>query len=330
MAWQEERGAALGAAREACRVCEAVREGLVSAETLWKGDRSPVTVADFCSQALICRRLLAAFPGTAIVAEEDADDLRGAGTSATRRRVLEYARLVEPSLSEADLLDALMLGRGRAEPAGRFWVIDPVDGTKGYLRGEQYAVAIALIEEGRVVLGVLGCPRLPAAPGPSEAPPGGLFHAARGQGARALGPGGGPEEALSVSRQGNPAEAVLCESVEAAHSSQGEAARIAEVLGVRAAPLRMDSQAKYAAVARGEADIYLRLPTRADYEEKVWDHAAGALLVAEAGGHVSDAHGRPLDFAQGRTLRANRGVVATNGALREPVERAVSRVLAAD
>ncbi len=77
----------------------------------------------------------------------------------------------------------------------------------------------------------------------------------------------------------------------------------------------MDSQAKYAVVARGEADIYMRLPTRADYEEKIWDHAAGVLILLEAGGAVSDIDGVDLDFTRGRTLSANRGILATNGRL---------------
>ena len=75
----------------------------------------------------------------------------------------------------------------------------------------------------------------------------------------------------------------------------------------------MDSQAKYGIVARGEAEIYLRMPTRADYREKIWDHAAGALIVEEAGGTVTDIMGRPLDFHHGRELSANRGVIVTNG-----------------
>jgi 3'(2'), 5'-bisphosphate nucleotidase len=79
-------------------------------------------------------------------------------------------------------------------------------------------------------------------------------------------------------------------------------------------------------VARGDADIYLRLPTRADYEEKIWDHAAGELLVREAGGRVSDMRGRPLEFSRGRTLSGNRGAIATNGALHDRVVSATRRV----
>jgi len=71
----------------------------------------------------------------------------------------------------------------------------------------------------------------------------------------------------------------------------------------------MDSQAKYGALARGDASLYLRVPTRFSggmvYEEKIWDHASGWLLVKEAGGEVGDCWGRDLDFGRGRTLKGN-------------------------
>lgn len=124
---------------------------------------------------------------------------------------------------------------------------------------------------------------------------------------------------LRVSECSGPKAARVCESVEAAHSSHDDAARVAEHLGIATDPVRLDSQAKYGIVAAGEAEIYLRLPTRADYREKIWDHAAGALLVAEAGGTVTDVAGKPLEFHHGRELSANRGVIATNGHLHEQV-----------
>ncbi len=80
-------------------------------------------------------------------------------------------------------------------------------------------------------------------------------------------------------------------------------------------------------MARGDASIYLRLPTRKDYEEKIWDHAAGWMVVNEAGGRVSDVRGEPLDFSIGRTLKNNKGVVATNGHLHDQVIQAVRQVL---
>jgi 3'(2'), 5'-bisphosphate nucleotidase len=103
--------------------------------------------------------------------------------------------------------------------------------------------------------------------------------------------------------------------VEAAHGDQALQERIAAAVGVTASPLRMDSQAKYGAVARGDAILYLRLPSpkSPDYREKIWDHAAGSIVVEEAGGRVTDMHGKPLDFSGGRRMEDNRGVVVSNG-----------------
>jgi 3'(2'), 5'-bisphosphate nucleotidase len=89
----------------------------------------------------------------------------------------------------------------------------------------------------------------------------------------------------------------------------------------------MDSQAKYAGLARGDASIYLRLPTRKDYQEKIWDHAAGLIVVEEAGGRVTDVRGAPLDFGRGGTLAGNSGVIATNGPIHDEVLAAVMKVL---
>ena len=125
----------------------------------------------------------------------------------------------------------------------------------------------------------------------------------------------------------DPAAAVFCESVESGHSAHDDSAEVARRLGVTAPPCRIDSQCKYAAVARGDASIYLRLPTRADYEEKIWDHAAGWAVITEAGGAVTDVRGEPLNFSIGRTLRNNKGVVATNGRIHDEVIAAVRAVL---
>ena len=73
--------------------------------------------------------------------------------------------------------------------------------------------------------------------------------------------------------------------------------------------------------------MYLRLPTRPDYEEKIWDHAAGSIVITEAGGRVTDVRGVDLDFSLGRTLKDNKGVIVTNGHLHERVLGAVKQVL---
>ncbi len=98
-----------------------------------------------------------------------------------------------------------------------------------------------------------------------------------------------------------------------------------ETLGSEAPPVLMDSQAKYSALASGRADLLFRLPTpsRPDYKEKIWDQAAGSIVLEESGGRVTDLAGRPLDFSRGRTLQGNTGVLASNGSLHERALKAV-------
>ncbi|MEQ8664039.1 MAG: inositol monophosphatase family protein, partial [Gammaproteobacteria bacterium] len=115
--------------------------------------------------------------------------------------------------------------------------------------------------------------------------------------------------AIHASRDEDVRGMRVCESVEAAHSRLDDTARIVAHLGAAGTPARLDSQCKYAVVARGQADAYLRLPTQPGYVEKIWDHAAGKIVAEEAGAVVSDVRGQPLDFSHGSGLSANRGVV---------------------
>ncbi len=318
---RDKMAAAIEAVRAAARVTRAVQAELVTADTLSKKDKSPVTVADFASQAVVGAMLGEAFPEVPMVGEEDAAELREGGNEGLRARVVEQVRSAyRAGAGEDEVLR--WIDRGGHDPlasnAERYWTLDPIDGTKGFLRREQYAIALALIEKGEVVLAVLGCPNLH----------GGLVLAAeRGAGAREVAEDGS-EKRVTVSGVAKPQAASLCESVESGHSDQGQSAEIARRLGITREPVRMDSQAKYAGVARGDAEIYLRLPTRADYREKIWDHAAGMLCVVEAGGRVTDAEGKPLDFSRGRTLTENRGIIATNGPIHDAVVDAVRVSLA--
>ncbi len=327
MSYEKERRVAIEAVRQACRLCQTVRATLVSNETMAKKDKSPVTVADFGAQAVVVSALLAAFPGEQIVGEEEATELRTEEGRALKDKVVRSVRAVVPSLDEPGILAAIDYATCNGGPEGRYWTLDPIDGTKGFLRGEQYAVALALMEQGQVVLGALGCPNLPIDPRKPDDGKGCLFVAVRGEGAVVRSLEDPMERPLAVTPVTDPAQASFCESVEAGHSSHGHSAQISQRLGVVAPSVRMDSQCKYAAVARGEASVYLRLPTRSDYEEKIWDHAAGWIVVKEAGGEVTDVRGEPLDFRQGRTLRRNKGVVATNGRVHARVIEAVRAVL---
>ena len=327
VSYEKERAVAVEAVRQACRLCQAVRATLISDETMAKKDRSPVTVADFGAQAVVVSIVLGAFAGQNIVGEEEATELRTEAGRSLKDKVVRAVRAVAPGLGEREVLAAIDHAIHPAGPTGRYWTLDPIDGTKGFLRGEQYAVALALIEEGRVVLGVLGCPNLPVVHTQPDGPHGCLFVAVRGAGAVMCGLDEPAERPIAVSSVTEAAAASFCESVESGHSAHDRAAVIARQLGVSAPPVRMDSQCKYAAVARGDASVYLRLPTKSDYEEKIWDHAAGWIVVKEAGGQVTDVRGEPLDFSLGRTLRNNKGVVATNGRLHDQIIAAVREVL---
>lgn len=329
MAYEREREVAIEAVREASRLCRVVQQQLVEGHTLAKDDRSPVTVADFGAQAVVSHLLEQAFPEDPLVGEEDASALRS-GPAELRDAVAARVREVLPSLDPDAVLDAIDRGRAPGGRQGRFWTLDPIDGTKGFLRLEQYAVALALVEDGEVVLGVLGCPNLPVRADQPGGERGCLFVAVRGEGAHVARLDGDGEQPVRVDRVDDPSLAVFCESVEKAHSAHSHSARVAEILGITRPPFRIDSQCKYAAVARGDASVYLRLPTKPGYTEKLWDHAAGLRIVLEAGGRVTDIDGRPLDPGAGRTLANNRGrgVIVTNGRLHDRVLEAVRQALA--
>jgi 3'-phosphoadenosine 5'-phosphosulfate (PAPS) 3'-phosphatase len=193
----------------------------------------------------------------------------------------------------------------------------------GFLRGEQYAVCLTLISQGVPVLGLLACPNLPFPSLKAPTSKGSFFLATAGAGAfqRSLTlPLDLSPEATENSGTSNPFIPInlphsstagphaILESVEASHSSHAINEAISSSIEI-GEHLRMDSQAKYGALARGDGEMYLRVPTKYSggkaYQEKVWDHASGYVLVKEAGGKVGDCWGRELDFGVGRTLKSN-------------------------
>ncbi|PRQ49413.1 putative phosphoric monoester hydrolase [Rosa chinensis] len=247
---------------------------------------------------------------------------------------------IDSNLTTEDVLRAIDNGKSEGGSCGRHWVLDPIDGTKGhhwgfyikelfqcdlkhscflcdlqlnnrlvslqgcqssiwkslvhiycvsmFVRGDQYAIALALLDEGKVVLGVLACPNLPLA----------NIYAAIGWFIIAK---------VYVSATENPEDASFFESYEAAHSLHVLSSTIAKKLGVKAPLVRIDSQAKYGALSRGDGAIYLRFPHKG-YREKIWDHAAGCIVVTEAGGVVTDAAGNPLDISKGSYLDLETGI----------------------
>jgi 3'(2'), 5'-bisphosphate nucleotidase len=304
-------------ARAAALLCEQVRRELVG-EAITKEDKSPVTVADFGAQAVICRRLAHEFSADPVVGEEDSAALRAPDGADALSRVTEYVGRTVSGASSGDVTEWIDHGNGSVSP--RYWTLDPIDGTKGFLRGDQYAVALALVVDGDVKVGVLACPYLPFTPGNSDER-GVLFTAVRGQGAFLEPLAGGTARQIHVTTAQDAGSFRMVESVESKHGDHSLQGRIARNVGIRTESVRMDSQAKYGAVARGAAVLYLRRPSprTPDYRENIWDHAAGALVVEEAGGTVTDLRGTPLDFANGTRMVDNRGVVVSNGRIHRQV-----------
>lgn len=319
--FRRELEAGLRAVRQAALLCREVQSGITT-ESLAKQDNSPVTVADYGSQAVICRLLAAEFPEDPVIGEEGAAELRTPEGAVFLQQVLDLCAKNGAPGTTADVCGWIDHG-GASQYSPRFWTLDPIDGTKGFLRKEQYAISLALIVNGEIELGILGCPNMNFPGGE----PGVLAWAVRGYGAwqQPLFSSEQPAVAVRTSGTSEPSDLVICESVESGHSAHDWSGLIAGDLSVRRTALRMDSQCKYLAVARGEADLYLRLPTKRGYQEKIWDHAGGVLLVLEAGGQVTDISGRLLNFRQGATLALNEGVVATNGRVHPVVLRAIER-----
>jgi len=327
-------GPASEAALLAARVCRTVQQRLESVRALTKDDRSPVTVADYASQAVVSATLRERLGGGSapktLVAEEDAAFLRDPARASYLEATLEAARTVLPDLTAETLLDLIDLGAGDPGSAP-FWTLDPVDGTKGFLRGQQYAIALGLVEAGAPVLGVLACPNLPVmadAPVDVADPDGSMYVAVRGAGLeeRLCVPGSSRTRQLEPTLPPADRRILACASVEKAHASVSDTDRVLQFLNANPDVLRVDSSAKYALVARGQADAYLRLPTRADYVERIWDHAAGTVVAEEAGCIVSDIHGRRLDFSHGRGLEKNRGIVVAQRGAHERIIRAIEQL----
>lgn len=313
---------AILAALQASVLCERVRSDLAGRQFLLKKDRSPVTVADYGSQALICKLIKDKFPEDPIVAEEDSKELRRPDRSSILEQVTSYVDALIPA-SSPEVCSWIDFGSNSV--SDRFWTLDPIDGTKGFLRGDQYAIALALIKKGRVILGILACPNLHSDVRHPSGEKGCLFLALKGKGAVQMDRRGANKRPISVSKVSTPSDAVITESVEPDHADRLAHRRLAEKLNISKPPLRMDSQAKYGIVARGEVALYLRMPSPSEpgYKENIWDHAAGAIIAEEAGGRVTDIVGRSLDFSSGTRMEKNYGILVSNGMLHEVVLKAL-------
>jgi 3'(2'), 5'-bisphosphate nucleotidase len=339
MLYEREKQVAIAAVTAAANLCEQVRREQGSL-AIAKSDQSPVTIADFGAQALICKALSEAFPTDSVIGEEDSAMLRVSVSGATpdeqapstsstvTERLAQVTHYVQTQVADAtpEAVTA-WIDWGNGQVKSRYWTLDPIDGTKGYVRGDQYAIALALVEAGEVKLGVLGCPALPIDAAHPNGERGVLFVAVRGQGTIMIPLAGGEPHLLHVTNANDVDSRRLVESVEWAHGNKVLQEAVAKAVGLTTPVLQIDSQAKYGVVARGQAALHIRFPPSQlpEKRENTWDHAAGAIVVEEAGGRVTDMYGQPLDFSFGTKLINNQGIIASNGAIHEAVLSAVAQ-----
>ena len=337
---------ALEAVRKACAITLALQPDSsqrITTKTVSKLDLSPVTVGDFAAQAVVLRHLHEAFVHDSFIAEESSQAL--ADDEGLSKEVLAATSMESVEI----VMDSIQLGKqyelwdevGRPP---RVWCLDPIDGTKGFLRGKreggQYCVALALLEDGLPSIGVLGCPNLPASPvdfdyawRQDETPDnnqgsrGCIFVACQGGGCYQL-PfiPGAPSQLLHVTPNDgsikDPSEGRFCIGVERFSDALGLCARTARILlgddaltddGEIVNARRIDSQAKYGVLARAGAEYYARLP-KPGYVEWIWDHAAGYVVLTEAGGQMTDQAGKEIDFSLGAKMSDHvSGVLGSNG-----------------
>jgi 3'(2'), 5'-bisphosphate nucleotidase len=206
-----------------------------------KVDGSPVTLADEAAEAVILPALRALTPGIPVVSEEE-----------------------------------VAQGIGPSRVGARFWLVDPLDGTKEFLNGRgEFTVNIALIDDGRPVLGVVVAPALGETYGGTEG------------------------EAYLIDATGT--RKILCrtppaegETVVGSRSHGDAAAMDAFLKDRRVAAFRAaGSSLKLCLIARGDADLYPRLGTTME-----WDIAAGHAVLAAAGGGVTTVDGAPFVYGK--------------------------------
>jgi 3'(2'), 5'-bisphosphate nucleotidase len=285
-------------ARVAAGICQNIQSELVDPSQ--KGGREPVTIADYASQALIGHALAENFPDDGVLSEERSEEFMLLLNDQQRALVQQFVTdAVGGYVFEEQVCAWLDFGKQQHD-AERLWIVDPIDGTKGFLRRQHYCVAISLMIGGEPVLGVLASPGFYS---DEENPP--------------------DDPGAFV----DPVQATLLTSYESKHTDMSFLDSVAKALGRGPdAPKRgLDSQDKYGMVAAGMGDVYLRIVPEPDFREKLWDHAAGCVIVTEAGGRMTDIHGQPINWATGTRMVNNRGVLVSNRFLHDMLLEAIAK-----
>jgi 3'(2'), 5'-bisphosphate nucleotidase len=239
-----------------------------------------------------------------------------------------------------ELFEAIDLGgSGKGGHEGRIWMLDPIDGTAKFLRGEQYAVSLALVKDGREVVGVIGCPNLSLKTGRVEETSvdaegmGFMLSAVRGEGAviRPMGKGGlRPAQRIERSVDG-PKDIKDLHFVDYTTSetyATEKVRRVAATLGAVFPWTEIwSSHMRYVSLIVGDGDVQVRIPVKKNSAFYVWDHAGTQLIYTEIGGKITDLEGNDIEFGMGRQLSSNWGLVAAKEGVHARILQVVKDVL---
>ncbi|MCB2211171.1 hypothetical protein KQI52_03560 [bacterium] len=302
---EQEQAIITRAMLNAAKATLLVREAGAKDASWSKEDKTPVTIADLASQAILLHEVASIRPKDRVHAEEEAETITDEAKANPVREIIE--EVTGASLSLGELRDRISY-RGEGT-SGADWFIDPIDGTKGYVAGLFYAVAC-----GRAVNGELseGWMAVPTGDTRMQDITGKLFLSRQGKGVKRFNIATGAEETFT--RRDAPK---LADGGRLAVIGSRAHDKVAAPEGVdtdkwQVELFPMDSMAKYAALATGAAEVYPRNPSPKFGAQYYWDHAAGALLVAEAGGKITDLEGKPIDWTQGDRMTANEGIFAAS------------------
>ena len=256
-----------------------------------KQDKSPVTIADFASQIFILSELKEKFSEDQIFAEEERSLISEDEESLIKKCFNEI------NFEPYEDIRAILNYRG--PPSARQWTVDPIDGTKGYIRGLSYAVGIGLMENSDPKVCAISVPNY-------KKEYGAVFIAEKGKGAQAS-YGNQEFTLINVSPQIELKSSIMCQSL---HHNAKWVVRLAEMIHAKNV-IQMDGMGKFCMVADGSADLYVR--EMVTTYSSSWDYMPGILLVKEAGGMVSDLHNEQLKFKKSICLWTAPGLVVSNG-----------------
>ncbi|KAF2016808.1 carbohydrate phosphatase [Aaosphaeria arxii CBS 175.79] len=314
----------------------------------FKSDSSVVTIADFAVQAMIIAMLRDAFPGDRFLGEEDSGPLRaneglcqavwGLLKVASKDGILPNSQSNGPTSIE-EMLELIDLG-GQEEGGsdGRIWVMDPIDGTATFLKGQQYAVSLTLLDHGEEAVGVLGCPNISSdmtqisEENINDDDFGVMLTAVRNQGAtmQTMSPTGLENLCLLKPIASNkPSKVRIVDCADCKVTRHDATRRLANNYNTRFPHTELwSAHMRYAALILGMANVLFWVPAEAESKVHIWDHAGSQLIFREVGGKITDLDGKPVDLGAGRDLNRNRGLVAARADIHQDLFLAMRNALA--